>query len=153
MKHWGRSVAWWYWLATVALLGAALSLPSAPAMALVVALTAFQATHFRIRTGDWRAFPVQVRAAFLVLLLAGLWPPLGFVNWLQLAGTAVRVVFDYCALARTMSLMPWNRSAPLGLAALRHAYLMPPSQWRFAGSVRRSGDAGEISSQTPGRGA
>jgi hypothetical protein len=93
---------------------------------------------------------VQVRAAFLVLLLAALWPPLEFVNWLQLVGTTIRVVFDYCPLARTMSLMPWNRSAPLRLAEIRYAYLTPPSQWRFVAPIRRNGDAGDMRSQASG---
>ena len=32
----------------------------------------------------------------------------------------------YCALARTLALMPWNRTQPLTLRLVRRAYLTPP---------------------------
>ena len=150
MKHWGASAGWWYWLATVAMLGGALAIPGTGVLAAVAGLTALQTVHFRMRTGSWRSFPVQVRATFLLLLLAGTWPPLGFVHWLQLVGTAIRVVFDYCPLARTLSLLPWNRVEPLGPGVLRRAYLTPPSQWRFVPPTRRSGVAHRAGSQPAG---
>jgi hypothetical protein len=44
----------------------------------------------------------------------------------MLAGTTVRVAFDYCLLARTLSLMPWNRRQPLTLALVWRTYATPP---------------------------
>jgi len=107
-----RSLRWWYWLGTACLLGASLG-GWAPGLALAAAFLAFQLTHYLARERSLRAFPVQTRIAFLALLAAGTWPPLGFVHALQLAGTGVTLVFDYCLLARTVSLLPWNRARPL----------------------------------------
>jgi hypothetical protein len=111
-------------------LALALIVPSTAALAAVFALAAAQVTHFRLRTGRWRALAVQVRIAFMLPLLAGCLPPLAFIHWMQLAGIAVRVAFDYCLLARTLSLMPWNRRSALDLALVRDTYLTPPSRWR-----------------------
>ena len=47
------------------------------------------------------------------MLLAGLWPPLSFLHWIQLIGTTARVTTGYCLLARLLSLLPWNRSEKL----------------------------------------
>lgn len=130
MKHWGTSLGWWYWLAVGSCLALALTVPSPPALAAAIAFAAAQAAQFRMRTGRWRALAVQVRIAFMLPLLAGCLPPLAFIHWMQLAGIAVRVAFDYCLLARTLSLMPWNRRSPLDLALVRDTYLTPPSCWR-----------------------
>ncbi len=146
MSHWGRTLAWWYWLATVALLGPALFVPSPGALAATLAVSAAQTAHLRVRAGAWGAFPVQVRLAFLALFVAGLREPVAGLHGLMLAGTAVRVVFDYGLLARTMSLLPWNRDLPLDAALLRRTYLTPPSRWRFAPPVRgtRIADAAAV---------
>ena len=40
-----------------------------------------------MRTGSARSFPVQVRLAYLTLLLAGAWEPLAILHWIQLVGT------------------------------------------------------------------
>ena len=141
MKHIGKTLAWWYWFATIGLFGTTLLAPSRNAFAATLALTALQAVHFRLKTGDWRALPVQVRLAFLAVLAVGSWGPVACIHWMQLGGTVVRVVLDYCVLARTLSLMPWNRSAPLDAALLRSAYLTPPSRWRFVPPVRDQGVA------------
>jgi hypothetical protein len=103
-----RSLRWWYWLATACLLGAALA-GWAPGLAPVAGFVAFQLAHYLAREGSWRAFPVQTRIAYLALLAAGTWPPLGVLHWLLLAGTVCSVALDYCLLARILSLLPWNR--------------------------------------------
>ena len=98
-----RNIGWWYWLATLVLLAGGLAgWPSG--IDLATALCAVQVVHFAIRTGSPTSFPVQVRAAYLDLLVAGNWPPLAFVHWVQLAGTSATVVFGYCPLARMLSL-------------------------------------------------
>ncbi len=120
-----QELSWWYWLATGVLLGGALwacPLGVAP----VIGLTLVQTLHYLAREGSFKAFPVQVRLGYLVLLLAGLWGPLGFVHWMQLVGTAAVVLVDYCPLARLLSLMPWNRRTALNLALVIRTFLRPP---------------------------
>ena len=120
-----RDLGWWYWLATDALLVGALtgwSYGFAP----VIALNVVQAAHFLLREGRPSAFPVQVRVGYLGLLLAGQWDPLYFVYWVQLAGTTAMVAFDYCPLARVLSLMPWNRRHPLSARLVLRTFLAPP---------------------------
>jgi len=118
-------LTWWLWSLTGAALFAGLAgwtagLPAA------CALTALQLVHQAARTRSLRSFPVQVRAAYLALLAAGCWPPLRAVHVLQLAGTVALIVFDYCPLVRTLSLLPWNRRAPLTRALLRATFFSPP---------------------------
>ena len=122
-------LAWWYWAAMVLLLAAETVWP--PSAFAAVGLGVVQSVHFYARTEQMGALPVQVRVAYLGLLVAGLFPPLAFLHWLVLGGTLVRVAFDYCPLARTLALMPWNRHQPLTLRLVRRAYLTPP----VAGSI------------------
>lgn len=92
----------------------------------VIGLTLLQTLHYLLREGSPRAFPVQVRLGYLTWLLAGLWGPLAFFHWIQLAGTAAAVLVDYCPMARMVSLLPWNRRAPLTLALVLRTFLRPP---------------------------
>jgi len=120
-----RELFWWYWLVTGVLLAAALwgwPLGSTP----VLGLTVVQTLHFRLREGSIRAFPGQVRIGYLAWMLAGSWQPLGFFLWIQLAGTTAMVLFDYCPMARVVSLLPWNRSTPLSLHLVVRTFLRPP---------------------------
>jgi hypothetical protein len=119
------TLKWWYWLAAVLALAASLA-GWAAGLPLAFAAVAAQIVHFAARTGSLRAFTVQVPTAFLGLLALGLWPPFAFLHWLQLIGTTIRLVFDYCPLARTVSLAPWNRSEPLSWTLLKRTFLTPP---------------------------
>lgn len=129
-----RALRWWYWLATAAMLAAAL-LAWPEGLALTMAFVALQAVHFALRTGTPRAFPVQTRIAFLVLLAAGTWPPLAFLHWLQLAGTCGTVAFDYCVLARLLSLLPWNRTRPLSLRLVWRTFASGPVPGSVLGAL------------------
>jgi hypothetical protein len=125
-------MAWWYWAATAVLLAGALAgwpMGFDP----VLALTAGHALHYLLREQTVSAFPVQVRLAYLVLLWQGQIEPLAFINWAQLAGTMVMLVFDYCLLARMVSLLPFNRRAPFTMDAILDTFLSPP----VSGSVLR----------------
>jgi len=125
-----RTAAWWYWLATVFALAAALvgsPLGVYPAML----LTVLHGHYFTIRGYRLASFPLQVRIAYLLLLVAGLLPPLAFIHWLQLAFTTVRVLFAYCLLARTLSLMPWHRRGPLDWRRVWRTYATPPTRGSF----------------------
>jgi hypothetical protein len=120
-----------YWAATAALL--ALSLAGvAGTLAAALALTVVQAAHMLLLHGRLAAPAVQTRLGYLALLAAGLWPPLAVVHWMQLAGTVAAVSVDYCPMARTLSLAPWNRPGAPSLADIAAAFLTPPRAWRFS---------------------
>lgn len=117
-----RDLAWWYWSATVICLGAGLfGWPWG--IALAVALTGLQIGHALWLTGNPAAFGVQVRAVYVVMLVAGLWGPMRWLHWMQLIGTTARVLIGYCLLARALALAPWNRWQPLSLALVRRTFL------------------------------
>ena len=120
-----RRIDWWYWLGLEVLIGGWIAgCPVCPELA--VGLGTLQLLHYIWRTASVTAFPVQVRSAYLWLLLLAMWEPLHFILWIQFAGTAVLLLTDYCTLARALSLMPWNRSEPLSAALVRRVLLTPP---------------------------
>lgn len=117
-----HDLGWWYWFLTVSLLGAGLSgWPTGTFLA--IALCAVQIIHAIRLTRDVASFPVQVRISYLAMLIAGLWEPLQWIHWLQLAGTTARVLIGYCLLARILSLAPWNRWQPLSFTLIRQTFL------------------------------
>jgi hypothetical protein len=120
-----HDTVWRYWAATVLLLAVGV-LGQPGAFRLAIGLTALQALHFWLREGRVGALRVQVRLAYLAVLLPGQWAPA--IYWLPLLGTLAMVLFDYCLLARTLSLLPWNRRAPLSWALVRKAFLSRPVQ-------------------------
>ncbi|MFC1771817.1 hypothetical protein ACFL3A_00535 [Pseudomonadota bacterium] len=122
-----KDISWWYWAATVPLLAIGLA-GYAPGFIAAAALTAVQIVHFYSREKQLLAFPVQVRIAYLGLLLLAQWPPLYWVYWLQLFGTTAMVLFSYCLLARVLSLMPWNRSEPFSFKLLIRTFISAPVQ-------------------------
>jgi hypothetical protein len=119
-------IKWWYWLATAILLAAHLLGGVAWAIHAAVALGAIQLVHFALREGRLVAFPVQVRVAYLMLLVIGSVPLLGFIHWIQLFGTWAMVLVGYCPLARMLSLLPWNRCEPLSGELIGRTFFSPP---------------------------
>lgn len=120
-----RSLAWWYWLVTVCLLTA--GVVGWPAgFQLAIGLTVFQLIHFAIRKRSLTAFPVQVRVGYLLLLLVALAEPLQWIYWIPTIGTWARVLCGYCTMARTVSLLPWNRKEAFSVSLLRRTFLCPP---------------------------
>ncbi len=140
-----RGLDWWYWLATDLLLIAGVA-GNRWGFTPVIALGAVQAVHFLLRERSLVAFPVQVRVVYLGLLVAGLWGPLAFIHWIQLAGTTAVVTVGYCPLARMLSLLPWNRRAPLSWALVRHAVFSPPVEGSFVAQGRRETRTGRVRS-------
>jgi hypothetical protein len=131
-----RDLAWWYWFITVGLLGSGLfGWPVGITLAMV--LCAIQTAHVLWLTRDVTAFPVQVRVAYLMMLMAGTWAPLQWIHWMQLMGTSARVVNGYCLLARVLSLAPWNRWQPLTLDLVRRTFLSLHSSLPPCGEVFR----------------
>ena len=117
-----QDLSWWYWFLTMGFFGDGLyGWPGGIFLAL--ALCAVQIGHVVWLTRDLTAFLLQVRVAYLAMLMAGLWGPLHWIHWMQLAGTTARVLIGYCLLAHTLSLAPWNRWQPLSWALIRRTFL------------------------------
>src|SRR5215217_4384270 len=87
-----KDAKWWYWLATAILLFEYLVGGSGLAMSAAIGLTTVQLFHFAAREGTLTAFPVQVRAAYVGLLVIGLLPWMNFLHWVQLFGTSAMVL-------------------------------------------------------------
>lgn len=120
-----KSISWWYWLVTVGFLSAGVA-GWTPGFYVAIGITLFQLIHFLIREGRVAAFPVQVRACYLLLLLIALPAPLQLIYWIPTIGTWAQVIFGYCTMARLVSLLPWNRREPFSSALLRRTFLSPP---------------------------
>jgi hypothetical protein len=125
-----KEMDWWYWLVTDGLLIGSLAGWRWEAYP-VIALTVIQAAHYLHRERRIMAFPVQVRLGYLLLLVLGTIAPLGFIHWIQLAGTTAVVTVGYCPLARILALMPWNRRRPLSAALVWNTIISSP----VAGSI------------------
>lgn len=120
-----REISWWYWAVTTVLLFFGLA-GYVEAFWLVSALGMIQVVHFRLRDGRFSAFPVQVRVSYTAMLILFLWEPLNPLYWILAIGTLAQVLFGYCALARCLSLMPWNRREPLSAALVMRTFLSAP---------------------------
>lgn len=120
-----KELGWWYWLLTVCLLSAGLAGYEA-GFRLAIGLTAVQLVHYAIREKSIKAFPVQVRFWYLLLLLVALPPPMQILYWLPAIGTWAREIFGYCTMARMVSLLPWNRSEPFSPGLLKRTFLSRP---------------------------
>jgi hypothetical protein len=131
-----RDLGWWYWTLTAGLLGAGL-FGRPEGIWFAMALCAVQIAHVLWLTRDVSAFPLQVRIAYLAMLIAGLWEPLQWIHWMQLAGTTARVLVGYCLLARTLSLAPWNRWQPLSLPMIKRTFFSWQSAVPPCGEVFR----------------
>ncbi|MDR4471558.1 MAG: hypothetical protein MRJ92_02540 [Nitrospira sp.] len=129
-----QDIGWWYWLATVGLLGSDL-LGWSPGIWLAMTLCLIQIVHVLRLVRDVTAFPLQVRVAYAMLLAAGLWAPLQWVHIIQLIGTTARVLVGYCLLARTLSLAPWNRRQPLTWSMLRRTFFSPQTAAPPCGAI------------------
>lgn len=120
-----KDIGWWYWLVTACLLTAGVS--GTPAgFTLAICLTVIQLIHYVIREGGTKAFPVQVRFWYLLLLVVAFWEPLRLVYWIPTIGTWAQVIFGYCTMARCVSLLPWNRSEPFTLGLLQKTFFSRP---------------------------
>jgi hypothetical protein len=115
----------WLWLVTGCALAAYLG-GWREGVVVAAALTAARALYHaaRIRTGG--ALATQVRVLALAVMILGSRPGLHALLFIQLAGVAARVIFDYCLAGRLLSLLPWNRERPLTSALVRSTFLTPP---------------------------
>lgn len=120
-----KDVGWWYWLVTAGLLTFGVSGNQA-GFSLAIGLTIIQLIHFVFRERNITAFPVQVRFWYLMLILVAWVEPLQWIYWIPAIGTWAQVIVGYCAMARCVSLLPWNRSEQLSLALLRKTIFSCP---------------------------
>jgi len=120
-----RQINWWYWFATACVLTVGMA-GYQIGFVLAIGLALLQLIHFTLREQSLTAFTVQVRFWVLVYVLAAYPEPLQAAYWLPLVGTWARAIFGYCVMARTLSLMPWNRRAPFSGALLAKTYFSRP---------------------------
>jgi hypothetical protein len=120
-----NNIVWWYWFATTLLLTGVVA-GNHESLLAVIALNAVQVIHFIIREKSVTAFPVQVRISYFGLLLLAQAPFMFWIFWWQLIGTAAMVLFEYCFLARCMSLTPWNKTEPYTIHLIKRTFLSAP---------------------------
>jgi hypothetical protein len=120
-----KEISWWYWLVTACLLSAGLAGYSI-GFTLAIGLTIIQIIHFALREHSLMAFPVQVRFWYLVLLLVALPGPLQLIYWIPTIGTWAQLIFGYCAMARCVSLLPWNRQEHFSVNLLMRTFFSRP---------------------------
>jgi len=120
-----NNLVWWYWAATTILLIGVVT-GSTRSLTAVIALNAIQVIHFIFREKSLIAFPVQVRITYFGLLFLAQAPFMFWIFWWQLIGTSAMVFFEYCFLARCLSLLPWNKKEVYSLGMVKHTFLSGP---------------------------
>lgn len=121
----------WTWPVVACLLTAGLAgVPLAREGAL--AFVALQTVAHAIRSRSLRHFPTQVRVVYLTWMALSFLPALEPLFWVQLGGTWLLALTGYCLLARTLMLLPVNRTVPLSTGFVRRVFLVPPAP----GSIR-----------------
>jgi hypothetical protein len=121
------TIAWWYILATEAAVLAGL-LVDPVWFYVAIGLCFVQAAHFGIEDKSFFSFSCQVRYGMILMFSAGLWEPARWIYWIPATGMAARLVFNYCLMARLMSLLPWNRREPFSAELLRKTVFSPPTR-------------------------
>jgi hypothetical protein len=126
---------WIYWFITdVLLIGWAMGWQAG--LTLAILLTMIQVAHFYHEDKAISGFPTQVRIAYLLLLVLALWSPLSWLLYFVILGTTAMVVFDYCFLARFMSLMPWNHQLTYSTSLIWQTFMSKP----VSGSVLKKAE-------------
>ena len=128
MKHFKlkyHDIGWGYWTTMVVLLAGGLA-GYESCFRIAIALGLWQTLHYAWRFQSVTAFPVQVRLTYLGFLILSQWEPLQFYNWVLLIGTSALISVGYCLLARMLSLLPWNREAPMSRELVARTFLSPP---------------------------
>ena len=120
-----KEPTWWVWLVNATLLALGLA-GFAAAFLAAIALATGQCVFFIWRDRSLRSYAVQIRIAYVTLLMVSFAPPMRWLYWLPAVGTYALVFFGYCLAARTLSLMPWNRSQPLTAPLLRRTFFTAP---------------------------
>ncbi len=134
---------WWAWTFTTVLLVTGLcGYDSALTGAAVV--TAVHGLIILARDRSLVAYSVQLRVAYLLLLLICYLPSTRWLYWLMVAGTFALIVFGYCFLTRVLSLLPWNSREAYTLDRLRRTFFSAPDLDRVALDPLVGGRAGGL---------
>jgi len=134
---------WWAWMLTAVLLVAGLcGYGSALAGATVV--TAAHGLIVLVRDRSPVAYSVQLRAAYVLLLLICYLPHTLWLYWLIVIGTLALNVFGYCFLTRVLSLLPWNSKEAYTLDRLQRTFFSAPDIDRAATDPATAGRAGGL---------
>ncbi len=120
-----KDIGWWYWLVTAIFLTIGM-FGNEVGFVLAIALTSFQLVHYSLRENSIKSFPVQVRFWYLLLLLVSLPEFMQWLYWVPCVGTWAQILFGYCAMARLVSLWPWNREEKLSSKHLITTFLSRP---------------------------
>jgi hypothetical protein len=120
-----KNLNWQYLL--VCATGLALGLTGwNPGFVIAVVMAAVQGIHTIIIQRSLTAFPAQVHITYALLLLAALPGPMNWLYWMPAIGTWIYLLFDYCLLARLMSLLPFNSGNKFSLRLVRATFLAQP---------------------------
>ena len=120
-----KEPTWWVWLLLFLLLAVGCAGYSAGLIAAIV-LSLGQTLFFWWRAAGLSAINVQIRLGYTLLLAIFFLPQLRWCFWLAAIGTGVLLLFGYCLMGRTLSLMPWNRTDPLSFDLVRRTFFSPP---------------------------
>ena len=120
-----RDIGWWYWLVTATLLSIGMGVNDS-GLFMAIGLTVIQLMHYVYRERSVKSFPVQVRFWYLLLLIVALPESLRWIFWIPTIGTWAQVIFGYCAMARCVSLWPWNRNEPFTIALINKTFFSMP---------------------------
>jgi hypothetical protein len=134
---------WWVWTLTAVLLTLGLfGRPDAFIAAMIVTL--FQLAIVMLRERSVFAFAVQIRVAYLALLVICFIPQMRWLYWWPVIGTFALVIFGYCFLGRVLSLFPGNRKEVLSTDLLRRTFFSRPNLSRVSSFREGSGCAGGL---------
>jgi hypothetical protein len=135
---------WWAWMLTTVLLVAGLSGYDQAFLIGATAVTAAHGVIVLVRDRSLVAYSVQLRTAYLLLLLICYLPHTRWLYWLLVAGTLALIVFGYCFLTRVLSLLPWNSRETYTLDRLRRTFFSAPDLDRAANNPAAAGRAGGL---------
>ena len=120
-----KDIGWRYWLVTALFLTTGVA-GYHEGFILAIGLSVIHLLHFVIREKGITGFPVQVRFWYLMLLLLSMVEQLHWLFWIPAIGTWAQVIFGYCAMARLVSLFPWNRDEAFSLGLIKQRFLSRP---------------------------
>ncbi len=120
-----KSISGWYWIASIFFLGWGIFYEDT-GFYYAIFLAGIQVIHFLITEKGIKSFPVQLRMAYFFILLVCSWQPLRSLYWIPFIGTSAMVFFDYCLLARLLSLLPWVRKEAFSMNLVRKTIFSKP---------------------------
>jgi len=117
---------WWAWALTTVLLVAGL-FGYGQALIGATVVTAVHGLIVLVRDRTPFAYSVQLRVAYLLLLLICFLPQTGWLYWFITTGTLALNIFGYCFLTRVLSLLPWNSHEAYTLDRLWRTFFSAPN--------------------------